>query len=111
MDKLIITVTCDSKMSFPGNPHCPEPSDTKAVADEYIRAVNAGGGYRSHARFLHQRPRRYSPTAGSCKSPWSKAGTTSSEGSGQPLIPSFSLGWPACVWNRSSSCGRILAPT
>ena len=42
MDKLIITVTCDSKMSFPGNPHCPEPSDTKAVADEYIRAVNAG---------------------------------------------------------------------
>ena len=42
MDKLIITVTCDSKMSFPGNPNCPEPSDTQAVADEYVRGVNAG---------------------------------------------------------------------
>ena len=42
MEKLIITVTCDSTMCWPRNPHCPNPSDTKAVADEYIRAVNAG---------------------------------------------------------------------
>ncbi len=42
MNKLIITVTCDSTMTWPRNPHCPKPSDTKAVAEEYIRSVNAG---------------------------------------------------------------------
>jgi 3-keto-5-aminohexanoate cleavage enzyme len=42
MDKLIITVTVDSTMSYPGNPHCPKPSDTKAVAAEYVRSVEAG---------------------------------------------------------------------
>jgi 3-keto-5-aminohexanoate cleavage enzyme len=42
MEKLIITVTSDSTMCWPRNPYCPKPSDTKAVADEYIRAVNAG---------------------------------------------------------------------
>ena len=50
MDKLIITVTCDSKMSFPGNPHCPDPSDTKAVADEYIPHCARGGQSNSVAR-------------------------------------------------------------
>ncbi len=29
-------------MTWPRNPHCPKPSDTKAVAEEYIRSVNAG---------------------------------------------------------------------
>lgn len=42
MDKLIITITADSTMCFPRNPYCPNPSDTKAVAEEYIRSVNAG---------------------------------------------------------------------
>jgi 3-keto-5-aminohexanoate cleavage enzyme len=42
MDKMIITVTGDSTMCWPRNPYCPKPSDTKAVAEDYIRAVNAG---------------------------------------------------------------------
>jgi 3-keto-5-aminohexanoate cleavage enzyme len=42
MDKLIITVTVDSTMSYPGNPLCPPTEDTAAVAKEYIRSVNAG---------------------------------------------------------------------
>jgi 3-keto-5-aminohexanoate cleavage enzyme len=29
-------------MSYPGNPYCPPTENTAAVADEYIRAVNAG---------------------------------------------------------------------
>ena len=42
MDKLIITVTCDSTMSYPHNPHNPTPKGWRAVADEYVRGVNAG---------------------------------------------------------------------
>ncbi|MEW6749758.1 MAG: 3-keto-5-aminohexanoate cleavage protein [Candidatus Latescibacterota bacterium] len=42
MDKLIITVTCDSTMSFPHNPHNPTPRGLQAVADEYVRSVEAG---------------------------------------------------------------------
>src|SRR5207237_931431 len=42
MDKLIITVTCDSTMSYPHNPNNPTPHGLQAVADEYIRGVEAG---------------------------------------------------------------------
>ena len=42
MEKLIITVTVDSSLSYPRNPYSPKPSDTKAVAEEYIRSINAG---------------------------------------------------------------------
>ena len=42
MDKLIVTVTCDSTMSFPSNPYNPTPKGIEAVAEEYIRGVNAG---------------------------------------------------------------------
>jgi len=40
MEKLIITVTCDSTMSYPSNPHNPKSVATQA--EEYIRSVNAG---------------------------------------------------------------------
>ena len=42
MDKLIITVTCDSTMSYPSNPHNPTPRGIEAVAAEYVRSVDAG---------------------------------------------------------------------
>lgn len=42
MDKLVITVTCDSTMSYPHNPNNPTPHGLEAVADEYVRSVNAG---------------------------------------------------------------------
>ena len=42
MDKLIITVTCDSSMSFPHNPYNPTPRGTDAVASEYVQSVSAG---------------------------------------------------------------------
>ncbi len=44
MDKLIITVTCDSTMAYPSNPHNPTPKGYDEVAREYVRAVNAGAG-------------------------------------------------------------------
>ena len=40
MEKLVITVTCDSTMSYPRNPH--NPRGLEALADEYVRCVNAG---------------------------------------------------------------------
>jgi 3-keto-5-aminohexanoate cleavage enzyme len=40
MDKLVITITCDSTMSYPRNPHNPKGVD--ALADEYVRSVDAG---------------------------------------------------------------------
>lgn len=42
MDKLIITVTVDSSMSFPNNPYCPDPKDVERVAEEYVMSVKAG---------------------------------------------------------------------
>ena len=40
MEKLIVTVTCDSTMSYPRNPYNPKGID--ALADEYVRGVAAG---------------------------------------------------------------------
>jgi 3-keto-5-aminohexanoate cleavage enzyme len=40
MEKLIITVTCDSGMSYPRNPY--NPKGIEAFAEEYVRGVNAG---------------------------------------------------------------------
>jgi len=42
MDKLIITLTCDSTMSYPSNPNNPTPKGYDEVAREYVRGVNAG---------------------------------------------------------------------
>ncbi len=42
MDKLIITVTCDSTMAYPSNPHNPTPKGYDEVAQEYVRSVSAG---------------------------------------------------------------------
>lgn len=42
MEKLVITVTCDSTMSFPRNPYNPTPKGVDEVAKEYVRSVNAG---------------------------------------------------------------------
>jgi 3-keto-5-aminohexanoate cleavage enzyme len=42
VDKLIVTVTCDSTMSYPSNPNNPTPHGLAAVAEEYVRSVNAG---------------------------------------------------------------------
>jgi 3-keto-5-aminohexanoate cleavage enzyme len=40
MEKLIVTITCDSTMSYPHNPH--NPQGVEALAEEYVRGVNAG---------------------------------------------------------------------
>jgi len=42
MDKLVITVTCDSTMAYPSNPYNPTPTGYDEVAREYVRSVNAG---------------------------------------------------------------------
>ena len=54
MDKLIITVTCDSTMSFPRNPHNPTPKGISEVAKEYVRSVEARGGDLPSPRPLHR---------------------------------------------------------
>jgi 3-keto-5-aminohexanoate cleavage enzyme len=48
MDKLIVTVTVDSTMSYPGNPHMPPIEDVEAVATQYIDAVAAGASIVHH---------------------------------------------------------------
>jgi 3-keto-5-aminohexanoate cleavage enzyme len=40
--KLIITVTVDSRSSYPGNPYCPEADDIEGIAEEYTRSLEAG---------------------------------------------------------------------
>lgn len=42
MDKLIITVACNSRTSYPHNHLCPPQEDIPGVAQQYIDAVNAG---------------------------------------------------------------------
>lgn len=53
MDELVITVTVDSSMSYPGNPYMPPIEDTNAVAAEYIRAVGAGASLVHHHGVHH----------------------------------------------------------
>ena len=48
MDKLVITVTCDSSMSYPGNPHMPPIEDVETMAQQYVDAVNAGASLIHH---------------------------------------------------------------
>jgi 3-keto-5-aminohexanoate cleavage enzyme len=48
MDKLIITVTVDSSMSYPGNPNMPPIENLPAIAAEYIRAIDAGAALVHH---------------------------------------------------------------
>jgi 3-keto-5-aminohexanoate cleavage enzyme len=48
MDKLVVTVTVDSTMSYPGNSNMPAIEDTDAVAAQYIGAVNAGASLVHH---------------------------------------------------------------
>jgi 3-keto-5-aminohexanoate cleavage enzyme len=42
MDKLIITVACDSRTSYPINHLCPPQEDIEGVAQQYIDGVKAG---------------------------------------------------------------------
>jgi 3-keto-5-aminohexanoate cleavage enzyme len=48
MEKLIITVTVDSTMSYPGNPLMPPIEQLDTIADEYVRSVNAGASITHH---------------------------------------------------------------
>ena len=48
MDKLIITVTVDSSMSYPGNPLMPPIEDVETIGAEYVRSVNAGASIVHH---------------------------------------------------------------
>jgi 3-keto-5-aminohexanoate cleavage enzyme len=48
LDKLIITVTVDSTMSYPGNPLMPPIEDLQTISQEYIRSVNAGASIVHH---------------------------------------------------------------
>ena len=48
MDSLIITVTVDSTMSYPGNPLMPPIEDVDTIANEYVRSVEAGASIVHH---------------------------------------------------------------
>lgn len=53
MEDLIITVTVDSSMSYPGYSSMPAIEDTDAVAAEYIRAIDAGASLVHHHGVHH----------------------------------------------------------
>lgn len=48
MEPLVITVTADSTMSYPGNTSMPPIEDTAAIGQQYIDAVNAGASLCHH---------------------------------------------------------------
>ncbi len=48
MDKVIITVTVDSTMSYPGFKGMPAIEDVEAVASEYVRAIDSGASLVHH---------------------------------------------------------------
>ena len=52
MDKLIVTVTVDSSVSYPENPYCPKMGDIKSTAAEYNRSVDAGASV-CHVHGVH----------------------------------------------------------
>jgi len=53
MDKVVITVTVDSSASYPRNPHMPPIENVQAVADEYVRAIDAGATLVHHHGVHH----------------------------------------------------------
>jgi 3-keto-5-aminohexanoate cleavage enzyme len=53
VEKLIITVTVDSSMSYPGFAQMPPIENTEAVASEYIRAIDAGAALVHHHGVHH----------------------------------------------------------
>jgi 3-keto-5-aminohexanoate cleavage enzyme len=55
MDKLIITITVDSSMSYPGNHYCPAPEmkNIDKIVDEYVRSVNSGASI-CHIHGVHK---------------------------------------------------------
>ena len=53
MDDLIITVTCDSTMSYPGFESMPAIEDVEAIGQQYIDAVNAGATICHHHGVHH----------------------------------------------------------
>lgn len=60
MEKLIITVTVDSTMSYPGNRLCPPTEKVDEVAAEYILAVNAGASI-THIHGVHALEKEIQP--------------------------------------------------
>lgn len=48
MEKLVITVTCDSTITYPSNPYMPDINDTDAVGQQYVDAVSAGASICHH---------------------------------------------------------------
>lgn len=42
MEKLIVTVACDSRTSYPNNHFCPPQEDIEGVARQYIDSIKAG---------------------------------------------------------------------
>src|SRR5208282_1752993 len=52
MDKLVITSTVDSSVSYPANHRMPAIEDVESVAQEYIRAVDAGASI-THIHGVH----------------------------------------------------------
>ena len=60
MEKLIITVACDSRTSYPINHYCPPQEDIEGVAQQYIDGIKAGAaiahihGIRTLEEFLMQ---------------------------------------------------------
>ena len=55
MEKLVITVTCDTTLTYPHNPKGPKPDNPTGVADEYVRAINAGASIWPRPWLLRQR--------------------------------------------------------
>src|SRR5439155_27249524 len=55
IEKLIITVACDSRTSYLHNHLCPPQEDIRGVAQQYIDAVNAGAAIAQlHGRRTHE---------------------------------------------------------
>jgi 3-keto-5-aminohexanoate cleavage enzyme len=53
MDKLIVSVACDCSKSYPGFKYVIPVEQVERVADEYIRAVNAGAALAHHHGVRH----------------------------------------------------------
>jgi len=52
-DRVIITVTVDCSASYPRYPYMPPIEDTASIADEYVRAIDAGASLVHHHGVHH----------------------------------------------------------
>ena len=107
MEKLVITVTCDTTLTYPHNPHGPKPDNPSGVADEYVALPLMPAASICHVHGSYVSDTEIQPDGRLLQIPimdgWAEI-TERIRSTGEKQ--SSSLAWRVSALSRRSSCGR-----